>query len=950
MTSLELGAGGGGLFARPPALPSPNICSPMSESFSRYIEAGFAQIDGQYAELCSLFAETLREVGRPDLAQVVEQVQRDQEPELVEGAAQVISIIFQLLNLVEESVAHQVSRLRESERGPGFEPGRWAAQLKRLGEAGKPPEEILAYLREAEIEPVLTKHPTEAKRWTVLDQHRHIFRLLQTAGATTTTRDRERLRTALKNALERLWRTGEIFYEKPEVQDERRYLLYFLRETFPTILEELDDRFREGWEQAGFDRAWLEEQGTLPRLRLGTWMGGDRDGHPLVTPEVTRETLADLRSGAFVALDRALGVLEEALGLSYRMQQPSAELLARRDALGAELRIHERRDTDEALDDHGVEPWKELVRLMRVKLRADRHGDGYATPRELREDLELLARSLEVVGAGRIVREDLRPILRLVDTFGFHLAAIDIRQNSAVHDRALSQLMVAAGVPEAASYPEWDIPRRLAFLEQELASGRPFTRQPLSAGPEAAAVIGALEVAAKHIRQHGRAALGSIIVSMTRHLPDLLAVYLLAREAGLTRPVGEGWACILPVVPLFETLDDLKGAPDIVERFLAHPLTQRSLPLLHRSLDDALRTGQELPAAAPESWPCQQIMLGYSDSNKDAGIFASQWGVHQAQRRLLEVGRAAGVRLRFFHGRGGTVSRGAGPTHRFLEALPEGALAAGIRVTEQGEVIAQKFNNRETAAYNLELMLAGTLAAALAPRTTSAPPELAAAFEQVAQASHAAYRHLLEAPGFLDFYRQATPIDALEHSRIGSRPSRRTGQRSLQDLRAIPWVFSWNQARFYVPGWFGCGTGLKTLREEQPALYRALRAHAPLAAFTRYVIYNVESSVASADTELMRAYAELVTDKAIGESVLKLILDEYACTRMELDALFAQPLPERRPRFFKTLHEREAALRCLHREQIRLLQAWRQDPKDTAALERLLLCVNAIASGLRTTG
>jgi phosphoenolpyruvate carboxylase len=347
-------------------------------------------------------------------------------------------------------------------------------------------------------------------------------------------------------------------------------------------------------------------------------------------------------------------------------------------------------------------------------------------------------------------------------------------------------------------------------------------------------------------------------------------------------------------------------------------------------------------------------MVGYSDSNKDSGIVASQWGLQKAQSRLAQLGRDAGVRIRFFHGRGGTVSRGAGPTHRFLEALPNNSLCGDIRLTEQGETIAQKFGNFVTAAYNLELLVAG-VASTTIEHERSAPmqPPLAPVLERLARSSQKAYRRLLDAEGFLTFYRQATPIDALEHSSIGSRPSRRTGQPSLADLRAIPWVFSWSQARFYVPGWFGAGSGLSELTKEELGEIREQIRSWP---FLHYVLTNIESSFASSDPDLMRAYADLVEDSALRERFMTLIMDEWHLTRKMLDELRGSPMASRRPRMLKTLSLRADALRVLHFQEINLLTRWRalRQAGDTAAAENmlpeLLLSINAIASGLRTTG
>ncbi|MEM6562215.1 MAG: phosphoenolpyruvate carboxylase, partial [Planctomycetota bacterium] len=376
--------------------------------------------------------------------------------------------------------------------------------------------------------------------------------------------------------------------------------------------------------------------------------------------------------------------------------------------------------------------------------------------------------------------------------------------------------------------------------------------------------------------------------------------------------------------------DDLRRGPDILRDFLAHPVTKHSI----------------------EQRGVQQVMLGYSDSNKDSGILSSQWTLHAAQEKLTALAADAGVRLRFFHGRGGTISRGAGPTHRFLEALPFASLGGDVRLTEQGETVAQKFGNGETAVHNLELLVAGVSGVTMLHRAKGHRPRpLQEIVRQLAQTSREAYQDLLAADGFLRFFGQATPIDVLEQSNIGSRPSRRRqkAERQLEDLRAIPWVFSWNQARFYLPGWYGLGTALEQLQTADATAFNEIDTAADRWPFLRYVLTNVETNIASASETLMASYAELVEDEPLRERFLTRVQEEYRRTRRMLDAIFGGQLATRRPRMWKTLRMRDQRLQALHRQQITLLRKWRSEDSNDL-LPQLLLNVNAIASGLRTTG
>ncbi|HEY1051621.1 MAG TPA: phosphoenolpyruvate carboxylase, partial [Prosthecobacter sp.] len=404
---------------------------------------------------------------------------------------------------------------------------------------------------------------------------------------------------------------------------------------------------------------------------------------------------------------------------------------------------------------------------------------------------------------------------------------------------------------------------------------------------------------------------------------------------------SEGLVCPLPVVPLFETMGDLEAGPGIVEAFLSHPVTKRSLA-----------------AQTKDGKPVFQVMVGYSDSNKDCGIVASQCALHRGQLELAATIQRHGARPVFFHGRGGTVGRGAGPTHWFMEALPHGSLTGGMRMTEQGETIAQKYAHISSAVYNAELLIASATAATARHRITEshAVPGLEALLDKLASSSRDAYRAFLHAPDFMKFYRQATPIDALENARIGSRPARRTGQASLDDLRAIPWVFSWTQSRFYLPGWFGAGSALQKLKTEDPKGYETLAAALPSSPFLSYVLTNIESSLVSANTGFMRDYAGLVEDVAVRDRFLNTILAEYETTRAIINDLFKGTFEERRPRLAYTLNIREEPLNVLHRQQVELLREWRslQATGKTEAAEAmvsdLLISINAIASGLRTTG
>ncbi len=906
------------------------------------------QLKGKFQDdlnwLLECFREVLESLGETEIARCLPWI--GAEPTsggpAPERLAQAWSICFQLLNMAEENGSAQLRRACEEDFGLAYESGLWGQALRNLVQAGFDADHIADRVAETVVEPVLTAHPTEAKRATVLEQHRELYLLLvKRENRMWTPAERTRIRQDVLDVLERLWRTGEILVTKPDIRAELANVMHYLKTVFPDALPQLDDRLRAAWNEAGLPADRLKDPTRYPKLRLGSWVGGDRDGHPFVTSEVTRMALDQMRSSAIDLVRQRLQRLGSRVSLSRRLQPIPPELSQAIETtsslVGEAARTAMSRNPDE--------PWRQMVNLMTLRLpdpaaMGPRTPWTYSRPEELEADLALLDRSLRAVGADRVADLEVFPLRRHVVCFGFHLAQLDIRQNSRFHDQAIEQLLEAAGIEDNA-FGSWDESRRIAFLEQELSSLRPFALPGTSLGPQAEAVTSCLRVIAEEIRCNGASGLGSLIVSMTRSVSDLLAVYLLAREAGLLISTPEGLACELPVTPLFETIEDLEASEAILSSFLDHPLTHRTLARVHERDE------------AQSAKPVQPVMIGYSDSNKDGGILASQWHLLHAERRLALAARERAMRVRFFHGRGGTISRGAGPTNRFLAAMPPASLASGLRVTEQGETIAQKYANLISAVYNLELMFAGSTDRSLRSSRDD-DPQQDLILSVLSDASRSAYQDLLSSEGFLEFFGKATPIDVIESSRIGSRPARRSGQRTLADLRAIPWVFSWSQSRFHLTGWYGVGSALRFLKEQHPALWSHLQVHAQTMPLASYVLTNVETTLATADTEVWGMYGSLVDDAALRDRFLDRLRAEHTLTSELIAELFGQSFGEHRPRMARSLALRTEALHHLHRTQVDLVRRWRSipssDPRAEEVLLQLLVVVNAIASGLRTTG
>ena len=887
----------------------------VKKNYSELIKEGLSKVEQIHMQLVDSLVHLLNRIGQEKAAELITNRFKSKAVDLPLESSQVqaISYYLQLLNLAEEYVANYMRRIREDSLGPSEESGHWANYFKKFRELGISAETVREQLAKIEVEPVFTKHPTEAKRWSVLRIHRALIEVLEQDEHCVTPLEHIQIRESLDVLIERLWFTGELFVRKPGINEELSNLLYYLTQVLPEVQPRLDANLSFAWKQSWPNEEPLKTE-EMPLLHFGSWVGGDRDGHPLVTDETTQHALETLRKNAIEILRKHLHLLAPKLAF-VSSQTPAPDELQKileETAIGDRM-LHEE------------EPWRDYVQILTESLE-NRSID------DIRLAVEKLGLWLGKAGAENIVKFEIKPLLRLIESIGLHLARIDIRQNSAYYEKALIQHLEAIAPEHAEKYSAGDETERIDLLNTELASLRPLVSDTITLPTEATQVRRTLKVVVEKINRHGPKAIGALIISMTRELSDLLTVYVLCKEVGLTKHDGNGLYCLLPVVPLFETYEDLERAPGIMDAFLSHPFTQRSLKAMEKSR--------------------VMIMLGYSDSNKDTGILASQWALLRAQQELIAVAKRHQVDVQFFHGRGGTVGRGAGPTHRFLEALPDGALLGGLRLTEQGEVIGQKYNTIPTATSNLEHLVAGTLGSQILNRYHTKPSEkMNETMARLAGFSQVRYKSLLNADGFMQFYRQATPIDAIEQSRIGSRPSRRTGQASLDDLRAIPWVFSWNQSRYYLAGWFGVGTALNQLEKESPEHYDFICSRLNETPFLRYVFYNVESSFNSADQKWMNAYAGLVEDVSIRKRFLDSITEEYEMTGEALTKIFKRPLSQRRPRFWKTLKAREAPLQILHQEQIRLLETVRStEAVDEHTKEALLLVVNAIASGLRTTG
>lgn len=891
----------------------------------------FEKIEKDIQFLTHCFQEVLIDLNEPKLAEILAQhptelgSQNGKEFDLEEKHIQIHSIFLQLLNLVEENAAVQYRRFVSDQEGPQRIRGSWSETFQRLVEQGLSEKEILDTISQVRVAPVLTAHPTEAKRISVLELHRDLYLILVKLENSTFSRlERTVLKMQVKALIEKWWRTGEVYLEKPTVQSERRNVMHYFTKVFPTVLAKSDLLLRQSWEMMGFDPTLLENPDNFPKITFGSWVGGDRDGHPHVSAEITSDTLMAHRQAALALLQNQIMDLGAKMTFSeIRNQVPKGfyeSIKQKEKPFGMKGSVAVKRNP--------YEPWRQYINLILLQLEntaseiPDLNLPVYHNSKELEADLKALRESLLAIKADKIVNEYLFPLERQNMCFGFHLAKLDIRQNSEFHDKALEQILAIAE-PGTKPFRKWTETERLSFLLKELQSERPFGISGKSYGEEADKVLSCYHAVKRHSEKFGQEGIGTFIISMTRQVSDILMVYLFFKEVGMDPMKFE-------VAPLFETIDDLEHAPKIMDDFLKLPFVQK------------IKSEK------------QEIMLGYSDSNKDGGILSSRWNIYQTEKELTKTANDHGVRFRFFHGIGGTISRGGGKYHRFLESMPDGSLSGEMKLTVQGETIAQQFGNLLNGVYNLEMLLSGvTLKSAgyFFPKPHDKFPEKA--LSKLSQLSFEYYRELIEHPDFVEFYGEATPIDVLEMSKIGSRPARRTGTRTLSDLRAIPWVFSWNQSRFNLTGWFGIGHALESLRMNDPELYQMLHDQSGKWPLLRYILIQVETNVMSADPSWMSVYSDLVKNEMIRKDILKRIMTEYQKSLDELATMFQQSREKRRVSQINNMKRRKNALDALHHLQLQNLQKWRAEKTEVSEevrIKKLLEITTALANGLKNTG
>ena len=886
-------------------------------------EAGFERIEAirQTAIRFRRFTGDDAERSRNELAELLNPLPIGAVLEVVRA----FSYFSHLANIAED--VHQ-NRRRRAHALAGSPPRRGdiADALLRIAEAGVEGATLQRWLDEAMVSPVLTAHPTEVQRKSILDVEREIARLLTWRDRTVLTpEEASSFAARLATSILGLWQTAMLRLSRLQVKDEIDNGLAYYRYTF---LEEIPYLY-SAFEASVAAQFGIARERVPAFLRMGSWIGGDRDGNPFVGADTLTYAIRAQAGVLFAHYLDEVHRLGGELSLSTRLVTPSAELLALAAAA---------HDTNPHRQD---EPYRQALIGVYARLAATAReladlpparvakGDAarYDTAQAFSADLETIAASLARHGAAPLSARRLDPLQRAVDVFGFHLAALDLRQNSDVHEEVVGELLARARVAD--DYSAMREEDRIALLVRELASPRPLHSAWLDYSERVGSELAVLRVAADIHARYGAAALPNYVISKCQSVSDLLEVAVLLKEVGLAHQRS----LALNIVPLFETIHDLDRCGATMRLALALPLYRAFV-------------------ASRGDW--QEIMLGYSDSNKDGGYLTSSWAIYRAERSLVEATAAHAVRLRLFHGRGGTVGRGGGPSYDAILAQPAGSVTGGLRLTEQGEIIASKYSDPELGRRNLEALVAATLEASLhdAERLGESAERYFAVLDALSAHAYRAYRALVyETPQFVAYFRASTPIAEIAELNIGSRPASRTASSRIEDLRAIPWVFSFGQCRLMLPGWYGFGSAVDAWLATAPGSLELLADMHERWPFFRATLSNMGMVLAKTDLAIASRYAELVPDVEVRHAIFARIREEHALTLRHFLAITRQAaLLEDNPTLARSIRNRFPYLDPLNHLQIELLRRYRAGATDVRTRRAIHLTINGLAAGLRNSG
>ena len=834
---------------------------------------------------------------------------------------------FSLLSNIAEDVHHARRRRFHRASGSPPQPGTIEHTVVALRQAGLDDARIADTLSRVTVSPVLTAHPTEVRRKTIINTQRRIAELLVMRDRMQMEAFEEReWEAALELQVLTLWQTALLRLAKLRTRHEIAEALTYYDLTLFSELPALQLAV-----QSQVDALVPQSmQGIAPVVRMGSWIGGDRDGNPFVTADVLATAVERHATTAMTHHLAALHRLSLELSMSSRLVAPTPELIALADASGDDSPFR------------ADEQYRRALRGMHARLAAtslQKLGNipgieplgaraPYVSPAQLAADLGTVERSLHTHGAGPLATARVAPVRVAVEVFGFHLCTMDLRQNSDVHVQVVDELLRVAGV--CGTYAQLSAGEQLNVLRRELASPRRLHVESAQYSDLTGSELAIVHQAAQALERNGPAAIRHYVISKCNSTGDLLEVVILLREAGLFIP-GDAPQLALDIVPLFETIDDLQAAALTLRELFALPEYRLWLRLARGNR--------------------QEVMLGYSDSNKDGGYLTSVWSIYRAQEALVEVARDAGVELGFFHGRGGTVGRGGGPSYDAVLAQPPGAVCGTLRLTEQGEVIAARYADRDQARRTLEALVSATaVATAHGAGNAAADPAWTTAMDELSAHSLAAYRALVyETPGFVPLFRAVTPIREISTLNIGSRPASRTASDRIEDLRAIPWVFSWSQCRILLPGWFGAGAAFAAWATDDARVGLLQQMHRDWPYF-RTVMSNMGMVLAKTDLEIAARYLTLAPDPAVADTVFTRIRDEHQRAVHWTERITGAPLLADNPSLARSIRNRFPYLDPLHSLQVSLLRQLRSGNEDARVVRSIQLTLNGIAAGLRNSG
>ncbi|GIO64843.1 MULTISPECIES: phosphoenolpyruvate carboxylase [Paenibacillus] len=881
-------------------------------------------------------SKSLRSVFLPELYEEFKKMVETLEPDIRHQVIRAFAIYFQLVNIAEQN--HRIRRKRDYERSAGesVQPDSIEMAIKELKERNFTVEEVQDIIESLSLELVMTAHPTEAMRRAILDIHKRISEdVMLLDNPTLTFREREQLREKLLNEVITLWQTDELRARKPTVLDEVRNGMYYFHETLFHVLPDVYQELERCLTKYYPGHLW-----HVPTyLKFGSWIGGDRDGNPSVTAEITSQTLRMQRKLAIREYQRILVEYMQYLSFSTSIVEVSKELQDSIERDRANVTVTKRDIWNNAKEPYRIKLVYMMEKIANV-LDDSKKGtaESYASPAEFIEDLSIIDRSLRFHFADYVADTYIKKLIRQVELFGFHTAALDIRQHSQEHENAMKEVLEKSNItPDYAALSEEE---KIELLTKLLSEPRPISSVYQDYSPSTKECLDVFRVVKEAQQDYGKDCITSYLISMAEGASDIMEVMVFAKEVGLFRQVPDGTVeCTLQAVPLFETIEDLHAAPEIMRRLFKLPIYRQSITARN---------------------DLQEIMLGYSDSNKDGGAVTANWELRVALKELTAVASEFGIKLKFFHGRGGSLGRGGMPLNRSILAQPASTIGGGIKITEQGEVISSRYSLKGIAYRSLEQATSALVTAAINARSPEEDDVNEAQWDEIvremSEVSRNKYQDLIfRDPDFLAFFKESTPLPEVGELNIGSRPSKRKNTDRFEDLRAIPWVFSWTQSRYLLPAWYAAGTGLQSFYQNKEENLKVMQEMYEKFSFFTSLIDSLQMAIAKADMVIAKEYAGMARNDEARRRIFGLIEEEFKLTsELILKITGQKEILDNVPVIQESIRLRNPYVDPLSYLQVQLLSELRglreQDEDNAELLREVLLTINGIASGLRNTG